>query len=134
MGFFDFFRFRGTHQEPSNGPTSDALRQVNEFAESSNRTAIVRDYGMQSRSVREALEVLSEAAPTMPGLSLFIDQQGFRSMNRSIRDMNEAARQNLLIRCETASVINPVADRGMDIRTNLIVSEGFKAESTAKDK
>src|ERR1017187_2870199 len=117
MGFLDFLRFKGTKAEPANGPSSDALRQVEEFNESSHRTSIVRDYGMQSRTVREALEVLSEAAPTMPGLSLLRDQQGFRSMNRSIRDRKEAARQNIMIRCETSSVINPIADRGLDIRT-----------------
>ena len=137
MGIFDyFFRKKAeTHQATDQlSPSTEAVQAAEVFAESGNRTSIVRDYGMQSRTVREALEVLHEAAPTLPGLSLFLEQSGFRSMNRSIRDMNDAARQNLLVRCETTSVMNTVVSRGMTIRTDLIVSEGFKAESTAKNE
>lgn len=137
MGIFDyFFRKKAeTHQATDQlSPSTEAVQAAEAFAESGNRTSIVRDYGMQSRTVREALEVLHEAAPTLPGLSLFLEQSGFRSMNRSIRDMNDAARQNLLVRCETTSVMNTVVSRGMTIRTDLIVSEGFKAESTAKNE
>lgn len=134
MGFFDFFLKPKTQPYQKIVPSADAVKALEEFQESNNRTAIQRDYGMQSKNVREALEVLHEAAPTLPGLSLFLDQNGFRSMNRSIRDMNEAARQNLLVRCETVSVVNALASRFMTIRTDLIVSEGFRCESTAKNK
>ncbi len=118
-----------------NGPSSASLKVLREFNEGGSGPggAVIRDYGMQSRSLREALEVLQEAAPTLPGLNLFLDQNGFRSMNRSIRDMNEAARINLMTRCETVSVINPMGVRGMSIRTDLVVSEGYKVESTAKN-
>ena len=120
-------------REASTGPSTGAIEEYNDWRFGGPEPA-VRDFGMQSKSLREALEVLHENAPTLPGLNLFLDTCGFRSMNRSIRDMNEAVRLNLMLRCETVSVINPVAVRGMTIRTDLIVSEGFKLESTAKNE
>jgi len=136
MGILDFFKRKPKLiNEPLNGPGPSALKTLDEFQNNDYGPGpVIRDFGMQSRTLREALEVLQEAAPTLPGLNLFLDQNGFRSMNRSIRDMNEASRMNLTTRCETVSVINPVAVRAMNIRTDLIVSEGFKLESTAKDE
>lgn len=141
MGIFDWFSRKfssnsSRQPEPLNGPSSSDMKMVDSFLEGGSGPggAVIRDFGLQSRNLREALEVLQEAAPTMPGLNLFLDQNGFRSMNRSIRDMNEAARLNLMTRCETVSVINPIGVRGMNIRTDLIVSEGFKVESTAKNQ
>lgn len=90
---------------------------------------IVRDTGLGSRNLREALEVLSEAAPTLPGLSLFMDKYGFRSLTQNIRDLNESVRVNLLNRANTLSLINGMAHRALQIRTDLIVSEGFKIEA-----
>lgn len=90
---------------------------------------IVRDTGMQSNTLREALAVLSEAAPTLPGLSLFMDKYGFRSLTQNIRDLSDTVRINLLNRAETISTINGMASRALGIRTDLIVSEGFKVEA-----
>lgn len=92
-------------------------------------TQVVRDTGLQSRTFREALEVLSEAAPTMPGLSLFMDKYGFRSLTQNIRDISDSVRIGLLNRAETLSLNNGMAHRALQIRTDLIVSEGFKVEA-----
>lgn len=92
-------------------------------------TQIVRDTGLRSRTVREAVEVLQEAVPTMPGLSLFADKYGFRSLNQNIRDISDNVRLSLLNRAETLSLLNGMANRALGVRTDLIVSEGFKVEA-----
>jgi hypothetical protein len=134
MGLFSFFFRSNKVQVQESNLDSSVKKTVEEFGDDNGAVPFNRDYGTQAHNLREALEVLHEAVPTLPGLNLFMDQQGFRSMNRSIRDMNEATRMNLLMRCETVSIINPLAVRGMTIRTDLVVSEGFKLESTASDK
>src|ERR1017187_2969358 len=96
------------------------------------KTPIIRDVGLNSRTLREAIEVLQEAAPTLPGLSLFMDKYGFRSLTQNIRDINDQIRINLLNRAETLSITNGLANRALQIRTDLIVSEGFRVESDTK--
>lgn len=83
------------------------------------------DLGMQTRTFREAVEVILREAPTMPGLSLALDEWGFRSLNRSVRDIDDVTRLNMLNRAEWLSMAEPLANRSLSIRTDLVVSEGF---------
>lgn len=111
------------------GPLTQIIPPQENFDFWQPQTQIIRDTGLQSRTLREALEVLQEAAPTLPGLSLFMDKYGFRSLTQNIRDINESVRQNLLNRAETLSRTNGMAHRALQIRTDLIVSEGFRVEA-----
>jgi hypothetical protein len=95
----------------------------------SERTPIFRDLGLQTRTVQEAASILMEAAPTFPGMSLFMDKYGFRSLNANVRDYSEAIRINLLNRAETLSLTNGLCNRALQVRTDLIVSEGFRVEA-----
>src|ERR1039457_1405398 len=82
------------------------------------KTPIIRDVGLNSGTLREAIEVLHEAAPTLPGLSLFMDKYGFRSLTQNIRDINDQIRINLLNRAESLSITNGLANRALQIRTD----------------
>jgi hypothetical protein len=93
-----------------------------------------RDYGLQTRSVREAIEVLHESLPGgIPGANLLLDAYGFRSLGKSVRDINEVARLNELNRAEWGARYNPMLNRGIAIRTDLVVSEGFTLEAECED-
>jgi hypothetical protein len=94
-----------------------------------NPRNVVRDLGMNTGTVREAVEVLKEANP---GLGLYLDRFGYRTIGQSLRDISQTARMSILRRAEWLVQANPVARRAMDIRTNLVVSEGFTTKATTK--
>lgn len=138
MGFRSFISNIFTSIGNSISPHKERLPDRINLAESSpividtsisERTPIYRDLGLQSRTVQEAASVLIEAAPSFPGMSLFMDKYGFRSLNANVRDYNEAIRINLLQRAETLSLTNGLASRALQVRTDLIVSEGFRVEA-----
>lgn len=137
MGLFDSFKnsisgFFGSSR-PRMSPDQLSESRINLASDSPiedfYRTPIIRDTGLKSKTVQEALEVLTEAAPTLPGLSLFMDKYGFRSLTQNMRDLNDSVRTSLLRRAETLSTTNGLAQRALQIRTDLIVSEGFKVDA-----
>ena len=90
---------------------------------------VVRDLGMHSKTVGEAIDIIKEAAPT---LGLYLDRLGYRTIGQGVRDLTESARQTILRRVEWLVTTNPIAQRAMQIRTDLVVSEGFNIVSTSK--
>ena len=104
------------------------------FRSITNRDEHGRATGINQADLQRSLRHLIEAAPTMPGLSMYLDTNGFRSLNQSLLDFTGDVRLNILRRARWLNATNPLASRGMQIRTDMVVSEGFKIEPTTKKK
>lgn len=116
----------GSELPPVNGYSSDGEG----FRPITNRDEHGRVTGFDKARLMESLRHLAEAAPTLPGLSMYLDANGFRSLNQSLLDFTGDVRLNILRRARWLNATNPLASRGMQIRTDMVVSEGFKIEPT----
>lgn len=110
---------------------SQAVDTVTDFASEFDPSfhSILRDvnpdYTGSIHTVREAMGILREA---FPGLGTFMDSFGFRKFGAGYLDINASARLSLLKRIHDMSLRNPLANRSLDIWTDLIYSEGFTIE------
>lgn len=111
-------------ERQSEFPGDDASPGMGEEEQQFYGTYVQEQYSPDR--IREALTILQESNPTFPGLSALLDKHGYRMQNSSIRDLSPRARLGILRKAEILSVANPLATRALQIRTDLIVSEGFR--------
>lgn len=101
-------------------PTSAGIQ------ESRRRPAVGSQWDLES-----AIDVVLEASPTLsPQLNKLRARQDHGG--HSYVDLPPGHRERLLSRARQIAISNPVAKRGLDIRANLIVSEGFTPKATVK--
>lgn len=82
--------------------------------------------------LEKAIDVVLEANPNLsPQLNKLRARTDYAG--QSFVDLPPGHRERLLSRARQIAVSNPVAKRGLDIRTNLIVSEGFTPKATCKN-
>lgn len=111
------------------GLTPTLQQELYSMVEAMVPQRIVRDTSPGSMTFKQAMSIVIESNPM---LGMYMDRFGYRSANQSIRDMSETARLAALRRAEWAVTANPIGKRSQEIRTCMVVSEGFEIKATSK--
>lgn len=88
--------------------------------------------GSTQTDLERAIDTVLEVSPTLSPQLNKLRARSHEYGGYSYLDLPPGHRERLLSRARQIAISNPVARRGLDIRANLVVSEGFTPKATVK--